>query len=206
VPVASAVIQPNVSSSVTAAPGAGSQTTVTFPVRAFLETKQVTVRDVPVSQIPSLPPEVQKVTKAFEINVYFANGTREDHPTLNRCITIAVPYTSGDVTAAGGNPFSLKLMRYDSETQAWVLLTTTVDVVKQELRAQVCGSLSVFGVGVAPQGGPTPTPAPVATPTRLPFKPYVGGTAPGANLLIGLFIAGIVLVLSGAYYLSRARR
>jgi len=45
----------------------------------------------------------------------------------------------------------------------------------------------------------------VATPTRLPFKPYVGGAAPGSNLLLGLLVAGIILVISGGYYLRRAR-
>ena len=204
VPLASAVIQPNAATSVTAAPGAGSQTTVNFPAQSFLETKQVTVRDVPVSQIPNLPAEIQKVTKAFEINVYSANGVREENPSLNRCITISAPYTSDDVAAAGGNPFSLKLMRYDSQTKAWIVLSTSVDVVKQTLNAQVCSTLSVFGVGVF-KDLTAATPGPVATPTRLPFKPYVGGAAPGSNLLLGLLVAGIILVISGGYYLRRAR-
>jgi hypothetical protein len=205
VPGALVVVSPNETTTVSAAPGAQTQAKVTFPAQSFLETKQVTVQDVPVAQIPDLPPEIARVTKAFEINVYTAEGKLEEHPSLNRCITITAPYTDEDVAVAGGTPFSLKLLRYDSQTGVWIVLTTSVDLVKQELRAQVCGTLSIFGIGVG-QAPEAATPAPVPTPTIPPFKPHVGGVAPGSNLLLGLLVAGIILVLSGGYYLHRAKR
>ncbi len=205
VPSALTVVQPNVATTVLAAPQAQTQVNANFPAGTFSETRQVVVQDVSTAALATLPADVLRVSKAFEISVYLPNGTRVDQPRLNQCITITVPYTSADVTAAG-NPFNLKIMRYDSATKAWVIYPTTVNVVQQTLTTQVCAYLSIFGISVAPQIPPTPTPSPLPTPTREPLKPYVGGVAPSSNVLLGLLVAGIVLILSGGYYLRRARR
>ena len=189
VPTALTVVKPEEATTVTVALGALAQVSVLFPAQIFSETKQVAVRDVPLSELPApLPAEVGQVTRLFEISVYNAQGIREGQPNLNQCATVSVDYTSDDTAAAGGNPFSLRLLRYDSALRLWIVLNTQVAVAARELRAQVCGTLSTFGVGV--EAGPAQaTPAP--PPTQAPLKPPVGDASPSSTLLAGLLAAGV---------------
>lgn len=196
------VLEPGVATTVDASAITKAKVRVLFPARTFSEQRLVEVRAVPVGEIPApTPPQVREPLSGFEINVFLPDGTQVTRPALGQCITVTASYSDEDVAAAG-NTAALVLMRYDSAVEAWILLTTRVNVVTRTLSAQVCSSLSTFAVGV--QGPPLPpTPVP-PTPTAHP--PVPGGFGPPSNLLAGLMAAGVVLALSGALYLRTTRR
>jgi hypothetical protein len=113
-----------------------------------------------------------------------------------------MPYTADDVAAADGDANSLKIMRYDDVMEEWILQTTTVNYLTQEISAQVCGTLSIFGIGVALTAAPTATAVPA---TVTPILAATGDITPPSILLVVLLAAGVVLVMSGIYYLRQSR-
>ncbi len=195
-------VEPGTATTVDASAVTKARVRVLLPAQTFSAQRLVEVRDVSTEKLPKPPPpEIRTVRSAFEINVFLPNGTQETRPALGQCITVTTSYSDGDVAAAG-SPFALVLMRYDSAVEAWVLLTARVDVVASTLSAQVCSSLSPFAVGV--QGPPLP-PTPVP-PTATARPPVPGDFSPPSNLLVGLMAAGVLLALSGGFYLRTARR
>jgi hypothetical protein len=164
----------------------------------------MTVSDTSSAQLAliALPSSVREIRSSFELSVYDAEGTKLDRPTLNRCITLTMPYTADDLAAADGDVNALAIMRYDDVMGEWILQTTTVDHVNQDISAQVCGTLSVFGIGVVLTAAPTATAVP---PTVTPILAATGDVTPPSILLVVLLTAGVVLVMSGIYYLRQSR-
>ncbi len=196
------VLEPGVATTVDASAATKARVRVLFPAQTFSAQRLAEVRDVSSEKLPKPSPAgIRTVRSAFEINVFLPNGAQETRPALGQCITVTASYSDEDVAAAG-SPFALVLMRYDSAVEAWILLTTRIDVVASTLSAQVCSSLSPFAVGV--QGPPLP-PTPVP-PTATARPPVPGDFIPPSNLLVGLMVAGVVLALSGGFYLRTARR
>ncbi|MSQ40898.1 MAG: hypothetical protein EXR55_04435 [Dehalococcoidia bacterium] len=196
------VLEPGVATTVDASAVTKARVRVLFPAQTFSAQRLVEVREAPVGQIPTpTPPGIGQTRSAFEINVFLPSGAQETRPALGQCITVTASYSDADVAAAG-SPFALAMMRYDSAVKAWILLTTRIDVVAGILSAQVCSSLSTFAVGV--QGPPLP-PTPVP-PTATARPPIPGDFSPPSNFLVGLMVAGVVLALSGGFYLRTARR
>ncbi len=204
-PVAVVIAYPHQATVVDASRETRAAVTVQIPSGTFNEAREIRVRDVAQKDTPKPPPEVREVRKPFEVAVYTLEGVRQESPALGGCITITVPFTPQDVAAAGGDPFSLSLLRYDPAIQTWTILTTRVSVDSRTLSTQVCRTLSLFGIGVlAPPRSPTPEATQTATPTIVP--PVPEGTGLPGSLLAPLIVGGALLLLSGAYYLSRARR
>ena len=203
-------VQPDVDTTVDASENTEAKVKTEIPARTFAETRQVIVVDLndpeEVAAILAenpLPAGIAQARKPFEIKVADTSGATIDNPKLNECITIKAGYDAGDVAAAGGNEDLLRLIKRDGRTGDWVILTTRNDRIRDELSAPVCSTLSVFAIGVkaAPQ---VVAATPAATATAIPPAP--GDVSPSSNLLIGLMVAGIILAISGAFYLRTARR
>ncbi len=203
-PVAVAIAYPHLATVVDASRETRAAVMVQIPSGTFNEAHEIRVGDVPQEGIPKPPPQVREIRKPFEIAVSTLAGVRQESPALGGCITITAPLTLEDVEAAGSDPFSLALLRYDAATQAWIILTTRVDRVAQTLSAQVCHTLSLFGIGVLEPPTIT-TPGPTETPTPITPPPVPETTGPPGSLLALLIIGGGLLLLAGAYYLGRAK-
>ncbi|MSQ40776.1 MAG: hypothetical protein EXR55_03775 [Dehalococcoidia bacterium] len=204
-PIAVAIVSPREATVVDASRETRAAVMVEIPSGTFNEDREVRVGDVAQKDIPKPPPEVREIRNPFEVAVYSLEGIRQESPALGGCITITASITTEDVAAAGGNPFSLPLLRYDTATQAWTILTTRVDVASQDVSAQVCQTLSLFGIGVLePSRSVTPKPTETPTPTTSLPIPERGGSPFG--LLAVLLMAGALFALAGVRYLRRPKR
>jgi hypothetical protein len=192
------VVQPDQPATATSSAAANVSVTVAVPANTFGETSQIVIQDVSVDALPAaVPASVSAVVSAFSINVHTSAGEKLTRPALGECITIRSPYSSTDLEAAGGRHSSLKLMRYDSTASRWIILNTTANFINSTLTAQVCSSLSVFGIGIVP---------PDATPTPEAVVVEVGGSSPSSLLLILLMAGSTILIGSGAYYMKQGTR
>jgi len=188
-----AIIQPSASASVSAPDGS---VVVAVPATANATTFQLVYKPSPAS-VPAAPAGTS-IIRAFELNTHNTAGTQVSLKLL-KPVTITVKYTAADVEAAPQkNPANLKIVRYDSATQAWTPLNTTVDLAAKTLTAKA-SRFSVFAVA-----GIEPAPQFVGTPT--PEAPPTGDFVPGSGLVLGLIIAGFLLITAGGAYLTQARR
>lgn len=113
----------------------------------------------------------------YEISAKDANGNAIE--TLLSDITITIPYTDADVSAAGVTESQLKVAAYDTSSQTWESFPTTVDTVNNLLIATV-SHLSSFGViGGTAAGSPTVSDA---TPPAAVGSPAGSATANAVTL------------------------
>jgi hypothetical protein len=194
------VVQPDQPATAESSASAGVSVTVVVPANTFGETRQIVIQDVSIDALPAaVPASVSAVISAFSIDVHTAAGEKLTRPALGECITIRSPYSSADLEAAGGLHSSLRMMRYDSMASRWIILNTTANFLNSTLTAQVCSSLSVFGIGIVP-------PPMDATPTPEAVVVEVGGSSPSSLLMILLMAGSAVLIGSGAYYMKQGKR
>ncbi|MBI4310911.1 MAG: hypothetical protein HY681_03925 [Chloroflexi bacterium] len=211
---ASKIVQPNAAATLSAPDGS---VTVNLPPTSSSKTFQVTYAPL-TTGVPAASPKTQ-VLRAFALTTYGTDGAKTE-VTLLQSVTISAKYTSADSQAAPDkNPANLRILSYDDTTKVWSLLNTTVDIAGQMLTAKV-SHLSTFAVGSAeppPQTveqlqTPTPTATPVATatPTRTPApaptSPPTGDFAPSSGLVLAVMLAGLLMVLGGATYITQSRR
>ncbi len=196
-------VNPGVDTLVDASASTKAQVRVLFPAQTFAESRLAAVQDAEVRTLPTpLPPGVREALSPFRISVYQSDGSPLERPDLGRCITVTTAIIPEDAAAAEGRLAALVLMRYDSAVEAWIPLTTRVDVVAYALSAQVCASLSTFAIGVQlPPGPPTPVP-----PTPIARLPVPGDPSPPAHLPGVVLAAGVLLLAAGGLSLRRAGR
>ncbi len=103
---------------------------LTTAVTSQLEYKPLAVEDA------APPPPDSMVLKAFELNIYDSQGKQLSNVTFLKSISIRVKYTRADLITVGGDFTRLKIMYYKPETDQWIPLATTVDLINQELVAQ----------------------------------------------------------------------
>jgi hypothetical protein len=120
--------------------------TVDIPESALSFTAQMTVKPVPVSQVPAVPLGAV-VTRALEIRLFDHQGQSISRPTTLRPVTIRVAYTDDDLRTAGGDETRLKIGHYDEVEKVWQLLPTIADTKGKILTATV-QSFSLFSVQV----------------------------------------------------------
>ena len=194
------VVQPNAPSTATSDTSAAVSVTVAVPANTVRETSQLVIQDVSVDALPAaVPAAVTSVISAFSIDMHTSAGEKIARPTLGECITVRSPYSAADLEAANGRHTSLKMMRYDDLAGRWIILNTSANFITSTLTAQVCSSLSVFAIGIAP-------PPAEATPTPEAVVVEVGGTAPSSLLLILVMAGSVALIGSGGYYMRQGRK
>ncbi len=204
-PVAIATVLPNQTTVVDASRETRAAVRLVIPPQTFGETRLIMVSDAAAADVPGpLPPGVGAVRKPFEVTAFTEDGSPEEHPTLARCITLTVLPDPEDIAAARGDLLSLVLMRYDSRAAAWTVLTTQADMAAGVLSAQVCQSLSLFGIGVL-DAPPTPAPPPEVTPTAT-VLPVLNEGRKGPPLALAVLVAGAALVLASALFWWSRRR
>jgi hypothetical protein len=212
---ADVTIDPTKAATLTSTGETAANVSVSVPVGTFASTTQLTVNDVTTSALEAslvnapLPSNIQELRKPFEVKASDANGALLSSPTLTQCITITATYDADDVTAAAGSPSNLRLVRLDSRLNVWIPLTTQLLQHLGTIQAQVCSTLSTFGVGVSLPPGvePTPTaPPPTPVPTATPVPPAPGDFSPSSSLLSLLLVAGLGLVIAGAFYIGLGRK
>ena len=187
------------------------------------------------SDAPAIAPSGMTFSSVlFELNQVDAAGTVSTGATFNNPITITVNYNDSDVVAAQGNPGRLVLYKYNSSTQKWYPLATTLNWGTSTVSATV-RSLSFFALVGQPMP-PSPTPTPTGTPTPVPagsshstlsladvlagvtiipatatatpeatlLPPTPGDIAPGSGFMLGLVVMALVLLAAGGYYMKEA--
>ncbi|MBI5369646.1 Ig-like domain-containing protein [Candidatus Uhrbacteria bacterium] len=80
---------------------------------------------------------------AYDITPKDASGNKISD--TNSPVTISIPYTDADVTAAGVDESKLTIASFDTSSQTWESLSTTVDTVNNLLIASIT-HFSSFGV------------------------------------------------------------
>ena len=84
-------------------------------------------------------------SSGYTITPKDANGNEVKDMSGGGSITITMPYTDADVTAAGVDETKLKFGSFNTTSQAWETFPTTVDTTNNLLVAQV-DHFSSFGV------------------------------------------------------------
>jgi hypothetical protein len=131
----------------------------------------------------------------IDVQWYDSAGSALDTFQVNRPAEICVPFTQADLDAAAGGPDGLALWRYNGTE--WIQLNSTVNVSA----GTVCGrtmNFSYFALGLS-----VAAPGAAGVGTGLPAT---GDYSPGVGALILAMMAGIALVVTGAYVAHRARR
>ncbi|GEM_PF-1720435 len=222
---ASGIIQPNAASTLSAPDGSVS---VSFPITSAVTTFQMVYTPATIG-VPAATGKL-KVIRAFDLSTYDKDGNKATISILNP-VTIVAKYTNADAASAlNGSATNLRLMSYDSSTGAWTTLTTSIDIAAQTLAAQTT-HFSFYAIGSQDPGPqtpadlqtptptptatplpatatPTPTRTPTATPTRTPTPglPSTGDFTPSSGMVLGMLIAGFLLVVGGSTYLAQARK
>ncbi|MCH8909862.1 MAG: hypothetical protein IH867_03885 [Chloroflexi bacterium] len=129
----------------------------------------------------------------IEIQWYDDNGAALDTFRLNRPAEICVPFTRADIDGADGGPDGLAVWRYNGTE--WIQLNSTVNVSDGTVCARTL-DFSFFALGLS-------VISPDALATGLPAT---GDYTPGVGALILAMLAGIALVVTGAFTARRARR
>ena len=191
---ASVIIQPSKSATVSAPDGS---VVVTIPNTSNDTTFQL-VYDPSPSNVPAGDADTT-ILRPFALNTHDANSVAKSM-VLIKAVTVTAKYTANDVAGAPQNsPINLKIMRYNETNSAWTALNTTVDLAAQTLTARV-KTFSLFAVaGVDPPAQAIAT----ATPVGLP---PTGDVSPGSGLLLGLLLAGFLMIVAGGTYLVQSRR
>jgi len=138
---------------------------VAVPSGAIDSVSQVEYKPKPASSAPT-PPAGTHLLKAFELNLFDAQGHQVQSPHFKKPLTIRVKYTQADLNAVNGDASRLRVTVFLTSTNSWQTLNTTVDAAHHELVANV-NHFTLFGVQSQPPAV-TPTPAPAETPTPRP--------------------------------------
>ncbi len=191
---ASVIIQPSKSATISAPDGS---IVVVVPSTSNDTTFQLVYNPSP-SSVPASDADTN-ILRAFELNTHDANGVAKSM-VLIKSVTVTANYTADDVAGAPQNsPINLKIMRYNESNSTWTSLNTTVDLAAQTLSAKI-KSFSLFAVaGVEPPLQVIPTSTPVGLPTT-------GDVSPSSGLLLGLLLAGFLMIVAGGTYLAQSRR
>ena len=129
----------------------------------------------------------------IEIQWYDDNGAALDTFRLNRPAEICVPFTRADIDGADGGPDGLAVWRHNGTE--WIQLNSTVNVSDGTVCARTL-DFSFFALGLS-----------VISPDALAAGlPATGDYTPGVGALILAMLAGIALVVTGAFAARRVRR
>lgn len=109
---------------------ADGRVVINFPAGAVDSTAIITIRE----ESPITAPGGLKAGNTY-FTVHSINDQGLPVNTLAKEATVIIGYSDGDVSAAGGNPQSLKLSRYDEQSEKWIVLPTIVDMSAKTLRA-----------------------------------------------------------------------
>ena len=177
------------------------QVTVTVQSGSVPGIRNIAYAPSTAADVPALPAGsgFSFGSKVFSLTMWDELGTPLEGFSFFRPITITVKYTDDDVATAGGNPYNLEIMYYDTSLDAWTGLLTTIDLVAKTATARVTHLTAFALVAQQPVGAPTLTPTSKIETT----PPIVGGVAPSSGFLVGLLIVAIVLIASGTYYLRQ---
>jgi len=101
-------------------------------------------------------------------------------PLISPALDVCYNYSAIDLLQVGGDPSNLYMAEYDTETNQWARLPTSVDAAAHRILSPV-SHLSVFGVF-----GSQPSRLPVTgAPLSLPWLPLVGVGLAGLTLAVG---------------------
>ena len=152
-------------------------------------------------------------------------GTALTTVELSKPATLTLTLTQADIDRVLQGAMVV-VLRYDSANEAWIELSSTVNLAGKTASALVT-KLSDFAVGIKLQAGtatatpvataippatatpaPTATPIPTATavpPTATAVPPDTGDFTPSSGLLIMLVLVGLMLVVGSGYYLRYSK-
>ena len=149
----------------------------TVTVRPGSTTVFVAVEIVPVAaeKVPPTPAALGfRVGSAVTVTFTAADGAPFEGFRADRAVTVAIRYTAEEAAAARGAP-NLRGLKYDTRTQSWAVLGTTVDLMEMTLSASV-KDFSLFALGIPIREGPAAEESllEVASPANR-------GTSPGSE-------------------------
>jgi len=114
---------------------------ISFPQGAVISPVEISLRNYPVEQIPSPPPDFELATTCFRVDGLTGLLAKE--------ATVTVKYTPADLERAGGDASRLRLARWDEAQSQWSVLKTKVDKEAMTL-STTTNQLSIWAVMVAP--------------------------------------------------------
>jgi hypothetical protein len=166
----------------------GGAVSIDVPNGALTETVDLRVTSHTVATSPAPAPAGATLgSQVFTLEV-LKGGAVQSAYKFSRLVEITVSYSAADKSAAG-TPIlnTLKLYVYDSVSGAWLELGSITDVVNETLTTAQLGT-GVFAL--------------VAKPTL----PSTGGWAPSSGMVMGVMLAGFLMMLTGSgYYVVRLR-
>ena len=142
-------------------------------------------------------------SQIFSLDVLDSNGVYQTTQSFSGFIQVTVPYTDADkAQASGGRDDNVDLYVYDAAFKRWNRDASAIqDVVNKSLTSSQtalgAAGASGFAIVITPPAGAVPG---GATP------PAAGDIAPGSGLLIGIALAGAILILGGGYLFRRGSR
>jgi hypothetical protein len=133
------------------------------------------------------------------INVRWYDSASAELATysLSKAATVCVPFTAADTAGAAGGPDGLSLWRHNGTD--WIELNSSTNISAETVCATT-QNFSYFALGLA-----VAAPGAAATAGEVEL-PSTGGYTPGVGALMLAMVAGIVLVVTGAFTLYRGRR
>ena len=161
---ASAIVQPNVNTTIASVTG---DISVTVPAVAVAETVQMVLTEVEIAPEEAAPAGFRYSDRSFTIKVYDVQGNTVSDFRFRKPVTITVKLTEAEIAAVGGDLSKIVIQRFIDLSGEWIDLPTTVDPDTLEASTTIRGTsffaLVLQGVTVAPSpiAAPAPTLAPI---------------------------------------------
>jgi len=161
----SAIVQPNVKTTITSVTG---DISVTLPEVAVAETSQIVVTELEVAPAEAPPGTLRFSDRLFNIEMFDAQGNPVPNFRFLKPVTITVKLTEADIAAVGGDLSKIVIQRFIDLAGEWIDLPTTFDLATKEASATTLSTsfftLVLQGVTVAPSpiAAPAPTPTPIS--------------------------------------------
>jgi len=124
----------------------GGEISIIFPAGAIEKEAIVSLRDYPLTQIPSLPEGYEPASTAFRIDGLSG--------ALEKKVSVTVKFTQADLEKANGDASRLRLARWDEAKSKWQFLPTQVDTATTSLSADT-SQFSIWAITVAPRSNGT---------------------------------------------------
>lgn len=115
---------------------------IKFPQGAFINKADVSLQYYLLDQLPLVPKGYTIATTCFRVDGITG--------LLAKDATITVKYSSSDLEKANGDPFRLKLARWDEADDSWTILETQTDKKANTLSTK-SNRFSIWVIVVAPE-------------------------------------------------------
>ena len=180
----------------------GRDVTIVVPVGAVDDFVALDVAPVASASVPPVAAALRIRVSGTVVDLTFTDidGNPIDNFVAGRAVTITISYTQADADEAGSAQ-NLVIMKFDTVSEEWAALATTVDLSNMTITASV-KTFSLFGVGI-PQVGEPAGVDPTATPVSSVSLPATGDVAPGNNSVIAFIVIGLLLMTGGVTVIRR---